>query len=96
VPELVPPRPVSITVQIPEEWVQNLEALVDPHRGLKDVAAVLEELADHAQQGVYRPGAWEREWLCQALGWEWLENLEPDPRDPDIFERPRRRDGGPA
>jgi len=94
VPELVPPRPVSITVQIPEEWVQNLEALVDPSRGLDDVAAVLAELADHAQQGVYRPGAWEREWLCQALGWEWLENLEPDPRDPDIFERPRRRTDG--
>ena len=88
------PQLVAITVQLPQEWVQNLEALVDPDRGLDDVAAVLAELADHAQQAVYRPGAWEREWLCQALGWEWLERLEPDPEHPDIFERPREeRDG---
>jgi hypothetical protein len=93
-PSVTPPRLIPITVHLPEESVQNLEALVDPHGGLKDVAAVLEELADHAQQGVYRPGAWEREWLCQALGWEWLENMEPDPRDPDIFERPRKRTDG--
>jgi len=90
------PRLVSITVQLPEEWIQNLEALVDPERGIDDVAAVLVELADHAQQAVYRPGAWERGWLCQAFGWDWLENLEPDPEHPDIFERPRRRDGGEA
>jgi hypothetical protein len=88
------PRLVSITVQLPEEWVQNLEALVDPDRGLDDVAAVLVELVDHAQQAVYRPGAWERGWLCQALGWDWLENLEPDPDHPDIFERPRRLEDG--
>ncbi len=89
-----PPRLVPITVQIPEEWVQNLKALLDPDHGLDDVAAVLAELADHAQQGVYRPGAWEREWLCRALGWDWLEGMEPDPEHPDIFERPRRRRGG--
>jgi hypothetical protein len=82
-------RFVSITVQLPEEWARNLEALVDPASGLDDVAAVLVELADHAQQGVYRPGAWEREWLCRAFGYGWLERLEPDPEHPDIFERPR-------
>jgi len=90
VPEPRPPRYVDVTVRLPEPWVQNLEALVDPDHGLDDVAAVLTELADHAQQGVYRPGSWERPWLCQALGWDWLENLEPDPEHPDIFERPRR------
>jgi len=83
------PHLVSITVELPEEWVRNLEALVDPDRGLDDVAAVLEELADHAQQAVYRPGSWERSWLCQALGYDWLERLEPDPEHPDIFERPK-------
>jgi hypothetical protein len=86
-----PIREVSITVRLPEEFVRNLEALVDPERGPADVAAVLAELADHAQQGVYRPGSWERAWLCQAFGYEWLERLEPDPEHPDIFERPRRR-----
>jgi hypothetical protein len=90
---LTSPSLISITVQLPGDWVRNLEALVDPDRGLDDVAAVLAELADHAQQAVYRPGAWEREWLCQALGWEWLDRLEPDPEHPDIFERPRKKDG---
>ena len=83
------PRLVSITAQLPEEWVQNLEVLVDPDQGLDDVGAVLVELADHAQQAVYRPGAWERAWLCQALGYDWLERLAPDPEHPDIFERPK-------
>ncbi len=86
---MTPPQLVSITVQLPEEWVRNLRALVDPTSGLNDVPAVLVDLADHAQQGVYRPGAWEREWLCQALGYGWLERLEPDPEHPDIFERPK-------
>ena len=63
--------------------------LVDPASGLDDLAGVLTELADHAQQGVYRPGAWEREGLCRAFGYDWLERLEPDPGHPDIFERPR-------
>ncbi len=86
---MTPPRLVSLTVRLPEEWVRNLRALVDPASGLADVPAVLVELADHVQQGVYRPGAWEREWLCQALGYGWLERLEPDPEHPDVFERPK-------
>ena len=86
------PQLVSITMQLPAEWVRNLEALVDPDAGLDDVVAVLVELAEHAQQGVYRPGAWEREWLCQAFGWGWLDRMEPDPEHPDIFERPRGDD----
>jgi hypothetical protein len=84
-------RLLAITVRLPEEWIRNLEALVDPGSGLDDVAAVLVELADRAQEGVYRPGAWEREWLCQALGYGWLERLKPDPEHPDIFERPKGR-----
>jgi hypothetical protein len=83
------PQFVEVTVRLPLESVRNLEALVDPDRGLDDVAAVLAELADHAQQAVYRPGAWEREWLCRALGWDWLERLELDPEHPDLFDRPR-------
>src|SRR6186713_928865 len=58
------------------------------------VENVLEKLADHAQQGVYRPGAWEREWLIQAFSDEFEDRLEPgDPygrEDCDlIFRRPR-------
>ena len=83
------PHLVSITVRLPEEWVRNLEALVDPDAGLNDVAAVLAGLAGHAQQAVYRPGSWERGWLCQAFGYDWLERMEPDPEHPDIYQRPR-------
>lgn len=68
------------------------------------VSRVLCRLADHAQQGVYRPGAWERNWLAQVFGDEFLARLCPgDPyhRYPDctlevgcacrgcaMFERP--------
>jgi hypothetical protein len=86
-------RTVSVTVDIPEEWAANLEALVDERSGVvADLAGVLSELADHAQQGVYRSGAWEREWLCKVFGYDWLARLEPDP-DPEWaamgWERPR-------
>ena len=59
-------RHLSVTVDLPQEWVRNLEALVDPSVGPDDVAAVLADLADHAQQGAYRPGASERDWLCHG------------------------------
>jgi hypothetical protein len=55
--------------------------------------AVVAALIDHASQGVYRPGAWEREWVIQAFGVEFLERLVPG--DPwgrrgmdEYFERP--------
>lgn len=87
---------VIVPVPIPAHYARRLSALVDPDAGLPDLQAVIFELIDHAQQGVYRPGAWEREWLCQAFGYDWLERLEPDTR-PDmlsgdgrvIFDRPR-------
>jgi len=42
--------------------------------------AALLSLADHAQQGVYRPGAWEREWIEQAFGTNWhLKLVSGDP-----------------
>jgi hypothetical protein len=59
-----------------------------------DVQEVVEQLIDHAQQGVYRPGAWEREWLCQAFSGDFIRKLEwgdpynNDPRCAHIFQRP--------
>lgn len=35
------------------------------------------QLADHAQQGVYRPGAWERQWVEQVFGDDWQKKLQP-------------------
>jgi hypothetical protein len=59
-----------------------------------DVKAVIENLIDHAQQGVYRPGAWEREWLIQAFGDDFLDKLEAgDPHGrpgyKNVFDRPK-------
>jgi hypothetical protein len=61
---------------------------------MPDLEAVIFELLDHAQQGVYRPGAWEHAWICQAFGEGWLANVEPDTGDVSadgrvIFDRPR-------
>lgn len=68
----------------------RLLAVLDEGGNLK---AVLAQLIDHAQQGVYRPGAWEREWLTQVFGDEWQNRLEPgDPYGREgcghCFERP--------
>ena len=41
-------------------------------------------LIDRAAQGVYRPGAWERGWVCQAFGDEFIDHLETG----DPFGRP--------
>ena len=54
----------------------------------------INELVSHAMQGVYRPGSWERPWLTQAFGEDFLAKLEPgDPfnrSDLDsLFERPK-------
>jgi hypothetical protein len=44
---------------------------------VNSVDGVVAELVDHAQQGVYRPGSWEREWLRQAFGSDFEKYLEP-------------------
>lgn len=57
-------------------------------RVLGEPAEVLARLADHAQQGVYRPGSWERPWLVQVFGEDFLAKLEKDP-DAPFFQRPK-------
>lgn len=52
-----------MSVELPESVARWL-ALLD-ERG--DVENVLCALADHAAQGVYRPGAWERPWIEQVF-----------------------------
>lgn len=80
---------VTVTVTIPKEWARNLEVLIGDQYGPDDLPGVLAELADHAQQGVYRPGAWERRWLEQAFGYDWEDRTEPDPEAP-MYVRPRQ------
>ena len=62
-------------------------------------ARVLLQLADHAQQGVYQNGSWERQWVVQAFGDGWLERTEPgdpydrtnDPLEVELSQRLYRR-----
>jgi len=76
-----------LTITVPDWMAARLNVLIDPERGLPDLTAVVDTLLDHAQQGIYRPGSWERLWLEQAFGDSWQARLEPDPSTP--FDRPR-------
>jgi hypothetical protein len=102
---------VALTVTV-SPTVAELLAVLDEGEGddpleppvEAQAARVLHRLVDHAQQGVYRPGAWERGWLARAFGEGFLARLCPgDPygRYPDctledgcpcrgcaMFERP--------
>jgi hypothetical protein len=40
------------------------------------VEEIIERICDHVQQGVYRPGAWERPWLVQCVGDDFEGNLQ--------------------
>ena len=83
----------SITVKISDIDYRLLSVLCDGG-AFTSVEEIVLNLIDHAQQGVYRPGAWERMWLCQAFGDDWLDKLKPgDPYGrPDcdsIFQEPK-------
>src|SRR5262249_40960759 len=71
----------TISIKVSREVYALLEVLDEP----KDV---IMELIDHAQKGVYRPGAWERNWVCQAFGDDWIERLV---ETGDPYGRPEKR-----
>ena len=84
---------VTVTLELPQR-VADLLAVLAPGDPAPLHGALL-TLIDHAQQGIYRPGAWERGWLEQAFGDDWQAGLEPDTDDTAmdgrvIFERPIR------
>jgi hypothetical protein len=80
------PRTYPVTVRVTAACRAALAALCDAG----DPAEALAELALRAEDGVTRPGAWERDWLCQAFGFAWQDRLVGDP-DVEWMERPRRR-----
>lgn len=91
-------QPGDITITITLSPVQHalLKTLTHDPLGPQNVRGVILELLDHAEQGVYRPGAWERGWLAQAFGESFEEHLEAgDPWGRDKpgrtspFQRPR-------
>jgi hypothetical protein len=70
-----------ISIEISDEVYGLLEVLTKGEWSFcESVEDVVHELIDHAQQGVFRPGSWERPWLSQAFGDDWTACLEPDPR----------------
>ena len=83
----------SITVKISEVEHRLLSVLCDGV-AFTCVEDIVLELIDHAQQGVYRPGAWERDWLCRAFGDDWTRHMQPgDPYgrpDSPMFQRPKK------
>jgi len=87
-----------ITIEIDDIVYGLLEVLTRGRYGAASVEAVVHQLIDHTQQGIYRPGSWEREWLRQVFGEDWIEHLEPGdpygrPNCELLFRRPKRRDG---
>ena len=86
------PKKVQITLEL-DEVTAGLLAILDLRN--RSAHSALLTLIDHAAQGVYRPGAWERQWIEQAFGCDWQSRLEPgDPWDRSggngvrIFQRP--------
>jgi hypothetical protein len=78
----------KITIELSETVYSLLEVLTKGEWApAKTVHGIIETLIDHAQQGVYRPGAWERQWLEQVFPEGWQEHLEPG----DPYGRPNGR-----
>lgn len=81
---------MKIEIEVSDEVAALLATLGPEDQPIDQVVRdVVERLVDHAQQGVYRPGAWERGWLTQAFGDEFTMRLERS--DPPYFQRPKRK-----
>ena len=78
----------KITIELRETVYSLLEVLTKGKWApAETVYGIIETLIDHAQQGVYRPGAWERQWLEQVFPRGWQGHLEPG----DPYGRPNGR-----
>ena len=80
---------MKVTIEISEQCGASLAVLGSfgvpptlPEAVTAVVESVLLRLAEHAQTGVHRPGAWERNWVAQVFGNTWTKQLEPDPERP--------------
>jgi len=61
----------ELIVQLNDEALERLDRLAEI-TGIgsdQDLAATLAaRIFDHVDQGIRRPGAWERDWLAQIVG----------------------------
>lgn len=87
----------KITIELSKTVHSLLSVITKSDMGPTTVAEVIETLIDHAQQGIYRPGSWERGWLERVFPEGWQEHLEPgDPYgrpDSPMFDRPKTAKG---
>lgn len=70
-----------IEVDIPDEWWTRIERLAKACN-YRSSDRFIGSLLDHVQQGVYRSGSWERDWLERLVGPEAVAaayELEDDP-----------------
>lgn len=83
-----------ITIEVDHIVYELLGVLTKGKGAPQTIEGVLSKLVDHVQQGVYRPGAWERSWLEQAFGDDWEDSLTAGdpygrPNGELYFQRPK-------
>lgn len=59
----------TLEIELPDEMWERLDRLASgmPYDD-QTVETLVTHLLDHVQQGLYRSGAWERQWLIQCVG----------------------------
>ncbi|WP_437804527.1 hypothetical protein [Sorangium sp. So ce693] len=68
----------KVTIELDDTTAAYLRVLSDDGTAEE----TLSRLALHAADGVRRPGAWERGWVCQAFGDDWNDRVTQDPSVP--------------
>jgi len=63
----MPQETTVITVELNPAQFAALQTIADAVGWLDGPADVLQTLADHAEQGLRRPGSWERPWLLSVF-----------------------------
>jgi len=80
----------TFTVDFDDEAWGHLDRLAEAEE--QTLEQVVGRLLDHVQQGVYRSGAWERDWLEHAIDSSSIEKAYLPELDPKNF-RGRKRPG---
>lgn len=73
------PRKRELNITLCEEHWHRIERLCQDGETIEDLVT---RLLDHVQQGVYRSGAWERDWLAQIVVLDVIEAAYDDDVDP--------------
>ena len=77
----------TLRISLPDEMWARIERLSEavPNDYVDettDLESLVTLLLDHVQQGIYRSGAWERQWLVQCFGEEAVSTAYEPVEDP--------------